>query len=68
LVKSTFDEFAARDCTEEGLGVFYGFIEKGNFIKRNTTNSTTLLAVYDNKIVGMLEMRDYTKNGLNINF
>jgi ribosomal protein S18 acetylase RimI-like enzyme len=59
LVKAGFDKFVSSDCTKEGTFFFYNFIDPGEFIKRNQSDTFTLTAkTEEGRIVGMIEVKN----------
>ncbi len=60
LVRSVFDEFVAPGYTNDGVLAFKKLINAGSFIERLKSGSLVMLAVSEQKIIGILEMRHYS--------
>jgi ribosomal protein S18 acetylase RimI-like enzyme len=59
LVRNCFDKFVSIDCNEDGINFFYQFLQKDEFIKRNSNETFSLSAKNNNGyIVGMIEVRN----------
>ncbi|HNX21277.1 MAG TPA: GNAT family N-acetyltransferase [Bacteroidales bacterium] len=58
LIKKVYDEFVALDYSDEGNAFFYDFIQPKNILERQKMSPTILVAKYNSKIVGMIELRD----------
>jgi len=59
LVQSVVDEFFAPGDSNEGVAAFKKLVAAGSFTERFKTGNLVLLAISENKIIGMLEMSDY---------
>lgn len=60
LIKSVFEEYVAPDFSPEGVNNFMGFILPDSILKRKNSDRYFLITAKDNdKIVGMIEIRDY---------
>ena len=59
LVASVFNELVAPEYSSEGVQEFYGYIEPTALRARFQTNHFSLIALAQNKVVGMIEIRDY---------
>lgn len=58
LVKTCFDEFVSVDCNEDGIRFFYQFLIPEEFIKRNQSETFTLVAKTDDgDIIGVIEVK-----------
>ena len=60
LVQSVFDEFVAPGYSNEGVTAFKKLIDAGSFTERLSSGNLVLLAISENKIIGILEMRQYS--------
>lgn len=58
LIKKVYDEFVAPDYSDEGNTFFYDFIQPKNILERQKRYPAILVAKYNSKIVGMIELRD----------
>ncbi|MEI6766667.1 MAG: GNAT family N-acetyltransferase [Bacteroidota bacterium] len=58
LISSVFDEFVAPDYTEGGVNFFKEFIRPEKFMERIMKGDFILVAADEDKIVGMIEVRD----------
>jgi GNAT superfamily N-acetyltransferase len=59
LVLRVFDRFVAPDYCEEGVNEFKSYITVEGLIKRSEEDHFFLLARHSNKIVGMIDIRQY---------
>lgn len=59
LAKCVFDQFQAPNLIPEGIKEFHSYIEINKAILRFNTDHFGLLSIKDNKIVGMIEIRNY---------
>jgi GNAT superfamily N-acetyltransferase len=58
FVRQVFDEFVAIDYSAEGNATFYEFIREEEIGKRLRQGNYFLVYEVDNRIVGILELRD----------
>ena len=59
LIHNIFHEFISWDFTEEGNSLFLDFIIPENLKERISKGNIALTAKNNNKIVGMIEIKDY---------
>ena len=59
LVARVFNEFVAPEYSSEGVQVFHRYIQPDAFRSRFQTNHFGLIALAQNKVVGVIEMRDH---------
>lgn len=59
LVKRVFDQFEAPEYSKEGVAEFYKYIAKSEMKSRLNANHFGFVAVLDNEILGMIEIRDH---------
>ncbi|EKU97666.1 putative acyltransferase [Leptolyngbya sp. PCC 7375] len=59
LVARGFNEFVAPECSSEGIQEFYRYIQPNAFRTRVQTNHFSLITLVQDKIVGVIEMRDH---------
>lgn len=59
LIKDIFDEFIAVDCSRDGINEFLDFIDPNNMAKRYDRGNYLLVAVDEEEIVGMIELREF---------
>ncbi|GKT14619.1 GNAT family N-acetyltransferase [Aduncisulcus paluster] len=57
LIKTVYDEFVAPDYSDHGNAFFYAWIKPTDILKRQKARNTWL-AYCDDKIVGVIEIRD----------
>jgi GNAT superfamily N-acetyltransferase len=60
LVRSVFDEFVAPGYSNDGILAFKKLINTGSFIERLNSGSLVMLAISEQKIIGILELRNYS--------
>jgi GNAT superfamily N-acetyltransferase len=58
LVMRVFKEFIAHQCSQEGVREFLEYIQPEWFLRRSQKNHFVLLATIQDKIVGMIEVRN----------
>jgi GNAT superfamily N-acetyltransferase len=59
MITNIFDEFVGRDYSEEGNNTFKDYIKPENILNRlNGASSLFYVAKYENKIIGMLEIKN----------
>ncbi len=58
LVKTGFDEFVKQDLTDEGIKEFYRAAR--SFIHERPHNHFILVAYSEGRIIGMIDVRDYS--------
>ncbi|MDV3352094.1 GNAT family N-acetyltransferase [Leptothoe sp. LEGE 181152] len=59
LVARGFNEFVAPECSSEGVQEFHRYIQSNAFRTRAQTNHFSLITLDQDKIVGVIEMRDH---------
>ena len=59
LIRKSFDELVAIDYNEEGINEFYTQINPLSLLERLKGKFYTCIAVYDNKVVGLIQFKDY---------
>lgn len=59
LIYNCFNEFISGDYSEEGINEFLRFINTDNIIKRYDQGSYILVACSNEKIVGVIELKDF---------
>lgn len=59
LVARVFDQFVAPEYSPEGVQEFHRYIQPAAFGRRSQSNHFTLIALLQNKAVGMIEMRGH---------
>lgn len=59
LISRVFNEFVAPEYTPEGIQEFFKYVKPELLSNRSLVNHFVLVAVVGDKIVGMIEMRDY---------
>lgn len=59
LVAGVFTEFLAQENSFEGVQEFQRYLQLDAFRRRSKTNHLSLIALAQNKIVGVIEMRGY---------
>ena len=59
LVYRVFNEYVAPDYTPEGVREFRRYVRPDQFLRRSWADHFTLVAVEDDEIVGMIEVRNY---------
>lgn len=60
VIARVFDQFIAPDYSLIGVQHFYEFILPEAMVKRLSENSTAFIACYRGKIIGVIEIRDYS--------
>jgi GNAT superfamily N-acetyltransferase len=58
LIKKVYDEFVSIDYSEEGNQFFYDWINPAKISERQKNQVNILVAVVENQIVGMIEIRE----------
>ncbi len=58
LIKKVYDEFVSIDYSEEGNQFFYDWINPAKISERQKNQVNLLVAVVENQIVGMIEIRE----------
>ena len=59
LIYRVFKEFIAPDFSQQGIDEFLSFASPESLAERAQANNFVILALYQNQIVGMIEIRDY---------
>ncbi len=59
LVTHVFNEFVAPEYSFEGVQEFHRYIQPSAFRVRSQTNHFSLIALAQDKVVGVIEMRDH---------
>jgi predicted GNAT family N-acyltransferase len=59
LVTKVFDEFIAPFYSAEGVAEFYRYSDPESFDARNRADHLSLVAEYDQRIIGMLQLRGF---------
>ena len=54
-----FKEFIAPDFSQQGIDEFLSFASPEGLAERTQANNFAILALFQNQIVGMIEIRDY---------
>jgi GNAT superfamily N-acetyltransferase len=60
LAIEVFDEFIAPLYSAEGVAEFHRYSDPKAFDERNRADHLTLVAEYDSRIVGMLQLRTFS--------
>jgi len=58
LIKRVYDEFVSIDYSDEGNKFFYDWIAPSRIAERQKDQINLLVALWDSKIIGMIEIRD----------
>ena len=58
LIKKVYDEFVAIDYSDEGNQFFYDWIQPNRIAERQKKQNNLMVAFIDNRIVGMIEIRE----------
>ncbi len=58
LIKKVYDEFVAKDYSNEGNVIFYDWISPNKIAERQSENNSLWVASEDNMIVGMIEIKN----------
>jgi len=58
LIKKVYDEFVAKDYSEEGNQFFYDWINPDKILERQKSQVNLLVALQDSQIIGMIEIRE----------
>jgi len=58
LIRSSFDELVAIDYNEEGINEFYKHINPLSLLERLKGEFYTYIAIYDNKVVGLIQLKE----------
>jgi GNAT superfamily N-acetyltransferase len=58
LVRSVFDEFIGFKYSKKGNEVFHDFIDPQNILERYQSGNIILIYLINNKIAGVIEVRD----------
>ncbi len=58
LIKDSFDKYVAVDYSEEGIKEFYRHINPANLLMRINEGYFTCIATYNDKIIGIIQLRD----------
>ena len=58
LIKKVYDEFVSIDYSDEGNKFFYDWIAPSRIAERQKGQINLLVALWDSKIIGMIEIRD----------
>ena len=59
LITHVFNQFVALDYSNEGVQEFYRYIQPSAFRNRTQPQHFSLIALKQNKIVGVIEMREH---------
>lgn len=59
LALKVFRDSVAPGFTDEGIAEFLKYCNTKSFIERNRSSHFSLVAVLDNKIIGVIEIRDH---------
>ena len=59
LVMTSFDEFIAPDYSQEGIDEFSKYSQPNQLLSRSQSNHFFLVAIANEKIIGMIEIRDH---------
>lgn len=57
LVARTFNEFIAPEFSEQGIDEFFKYSNPRDFEKRSESGYSSMLAEYDDRIAGMIELK-----------
>ncbi len=57
LVRASFDEFIGPEYTQQGVGEFYQYVEPEALEQRTQADHFVLVAVADERPIGMIEIR-----------
>ena len=60
LALNAFNEFIAYECTDEGIYEIKSFFDPVAIKERSVENSFILVSVSNQRIIGMLEMKEYS--------
>ncbi len=60
IVKAVFDEFVGPEFSQEGRTEFYKYADKDALSERSKINHFTILAQKNEKLIGILEIRDFS--------
>lgn len=58
LIKKVYDEFVSKDYMEAGNIFFYDWIQPSKIAERQQNRRNILVAIDEDKMVGMIEIRD----------
>lgn len=58
LIKRVYDKFVSIDYSDEGNMFFYDWIEPSRIAERQKDQINLLVALWNSKIIGMIEIRD----------
>jgi predicted GNAT family N-acyltransferase len=64
LIRKVYDEFVAPDYSDEGNQHFYEWIKPENIAERQKENRNILVAKVNNKLAGMIEIRQNNRISL----
>lgn len=64
MIRRVYDEFVAPDYSDEGNLYFYEWIKPENIAERQKENRNILIAKVDNKLAGMIEIRQNNRISL----
>lgn len=64
LIKKVYDEFVAPEYSVSGNQVFYDWIAPEQILQRQTKSKSLWVAKENNKLVGMIEIRDNNRISL----
>lgn len=60
VIKDTFFEFIAQDYSREGIDEFMKYASKENLLERFKRGNISIVSEDNNRIMGLIEMRDLT--------
>ena len=60
LIRKVFDSFIGPTYSEQGSAEFYKYIDLTTFSERQKTNHFTLVAKDQDRVVGVIEVRDFS--------